>query len=275
MVHWLRLIILGAVQGITEFVPVSSSGHLVLFQELLGLEYEGITLEIAVHVGTLFAVGAVYWRDCLKIAASALRNGWRIARRQVRFSDAMRDPRFYLAVSIFLATLATVLAIFPLSDSVRHIFHELPLVVAAWLLTSILLWRTRDLRPTGLLPGLGVAVIIGLFQALAVIPGISRSGATIAAGLFFGLSRREAARFSFLLSVPAIAGAALLDVPGALGEMADPGFLQDAILATIVAAISGYFALRFVIGKVVQGELHKFVYYLVPLALAVSVWQVL
>lgn len=270
--HWIRLIILGAVQGVTEFIPVSSSGHLVFFQRILGLQYEGITMEIAVHVGTLVAVLAVYWRDILKITAALLRTGWMVLKGRTRLWDAIREPRFYLGCSIIVASMITAGLALLFSSTIRELFGDLRVVALAWLFTGILLWSTRRLRPSGKLPSVGATIVVGLFQALATIPGISRSGSTIAAGLFSGLSREEAARYSFLLSVPAIGGAALLDIPEALPRMADTGFWQDVTVATLVAAVSGYFALRFLIRQVRRGRLYRFAWYVWPMGIFVLLW---
>lgn len=270
--HWIRLVVLGAVQGLTEFIPVSSSGHLVLFQQLLGLEYEGITLEIAVHLGTLIAVLAVYWRDALKITATMLRAGWAILRGKMRPRDAIREPRFYLGVSLLLAMAITAGIALPLSAVIRGAFGNLGLVAAAWLVTGALLYGTRGYRPRKRLPSVGATILIGFFQALATVPGISRSGSTIAAGLYSGLAREEAARYSFLLSILAIVGASILDIPEALPRVAEAGFLADIVIAAVAAAISGYFALHFVIRKVVRGQMHRFALYVWSLAAVVLVW---
>ncbi len=270
--HWIRLIILGAVQGITEFIPVSSSGHLVFFQRILGLQYEGITMEIAVHLGTLVAVLVIYWRDILKITAALLRTGWMLLRGRSRLRDAIRDPRFYLGCSIIAASVITAGLALPFGAAIRGFFGDLRIVGLAWLFTGVLLWSTRRLKPSGKLPSVGATIIVGLFQALATIPGISRSGSTITAGLFTGLSRQEAARYSFLLSVPAIGGAALLDIPEALPRMAEAGFWQDVAAATVVAAVAGYFALRYLIRQVRRGHLYRFSWYVWAMGLFVLVW---
>ncbi len=270
--RWIRLVILGAVQGLTEFIPVSSSGHLVLFQRLLGLEYEGITLEVAVHMGTLVAVLAVYGRDILKIGGTLLRSSWGILRGKMRFKDAIREPRFYLGASLLVGTAITAAIALPLSDVIQGMFGNLRLVAVAWLVTGGLLYGTRGYKPLGRLPTVGSTILIGIFQALATVPGISRSGATIAAGLYSGLSREEAARYSFLLSVFAIVGASILDLPEALPRVTEIGFLADILVATAAAGISGYFALRFIIQKVMRGEMHRFALYVWSLATVVLVW---
>ncbi|MFO8059762.1 MAG: undecaprenyl-diphosphate phosphatase [Bacillota bacterium] len=270
--HWIRLVALGVVQGLTEFIPVSSSGHLVLLQQILGLEYEGITLEIAVHLGTLAAVLAVYWRDALKIGATVARAGWGITRGKMRFRDAIAEPSFYLGMSLLAASALTAMIALPLSSQIRGAFGSIRLVAAAWLVTGVILYWTRGRRPRGRLPSVGGTLLIGIFQALAVVPGISRSGSTIAAGLYSGLSREEAARYSFLLSVIAILGAGAVDIPAVFSQATEAGFWTDLFVATCAAGISGFFALRFVIRKVLQGQMHRFALYVWALAAAVLVW---
>jgi len=273
--HWFRFVLLGAVQGITEFVPVSSSGHLVLLQRLLGIQYPGISLEIAVHCGTLVAVLAIYGRDCGKIAASVMRTVPAVLRGEVSPSQSLREPELSMALHIGIASLATVFVVGPVLDPLRGAFESLPVVCLAWVFTAVLLLLTRRLHPAGRAVRLEAALLVGLMQGLAAVPGISRSGVTIAAGLFCGLSRREAARFSFLLSIPVVLGAVLLDLPAALAVPAGPGFWDDALLAAGIAAVSGFFALRLVVDRVLRGRLHQFAYYLLPLALVVSGVQLL
>jgi len=258
----LYILVLGIVQGLTEFLPVSSSGHLVFLQYLFGLQYPGITLEIALHVGTLAAVVAIYWRDLLKIAATVARATWSSLWGRTALRNWFREPRFYLGFSIVLGSAATALVILLLQDTMLLAYDRIAVVGGAWLLTGLALWSTRGLRPRGRFPSLGATILIGLMQATAVIPGISRSGATIATGIHCGLSRREAARFSFLLSVPAIIGATLTDIRRASWLISEPQALLSVTLGTAVAAVTGYLALRLLLRLISRGRLHSFSPYL-------------
>jgi undecaprenyl-diphosphatase len=209
---------LAALQGLTEFLPVSSSGHLVLARSLLGAGTGGITFEVVVHVGTLIAVLAVYARDLAALVGGLL-----------------------------------------LADRIEAAFDN-PLLASVMLLaTGAILYSTRSIpsRTTEIGLGPGRALLIGASQAVAILPGISRSGSTIAAGLHCGLGRRQAARFSFLLAIPAIAGAALLEVPKADFAVEWPPLLTGLA----VSAIVGYAALRLLLRFLDSGRIHLFAWY--------------
>ncbi len=258
----LYVLLLGVVQGLAEFLPISSSGHLVFLQHVFGLQYPGITLEIALHVGTLAAVIAVYWRDLLKIIATLLRVVWASLRRETSVRKWFYEPRFYLGFSILLGSVITALVVLLTEDLVLAAYENIAVVGAAWLVTSLALWSTRGSNPSARFPSLGATILIGLMQAAAVLPGISRSGATITAGIHCGLSRREAARFSFLLSVPAIIGATLVDFRRAHWLLYDPGTMLTVAVGTAAAAVTGYAALRILLRVVARGRLHRFSGYL-------------
>ncbi len=255
------LVLLGIVQGVTEFIPVSSSGHLVLFQHIAGLEYPGITLEVAVHGGTLVAVLAYYGRDALGVLVGFLAGLRDLLWKKRPSRDVFMARDFHLGLTLFCATLVTSVLAYLLRDVVVGTFTRLPVIAAAWIFTGALLWSARGRNPEGTLMPVGFALLMGLAQALAILPGVSRSGITIVAALFLGLSRREAARFSFLLSIPVIGGALLMDFPQARALL-EAGAGPGMIAGVIAAAASGYVALRLVIGKVVKGELHHFSPYL-------------
>jgi len=232
---------LAAVQGLTEFLPVSSSGHLVILQGLMDVPRQGIAFEVVVHLGTLLAVLVVYGRDLLRILVGALRRD----RKSLRMIGL-------LAIGSVPAGAAGVL----LGDSVRELFDSPLLASFMLLVTGTVLFTTRWARRDGG-PGPLSAIVIGLSQALALLPGISRSGSTISTGLFFGLDREEAARFSFLLSVPAIAGAGLLELPG----MSASDMETHLLVGFVVSALTGYSALRLLLRFVRHGKLHAFCWY--------------
>lgn len=245
-------ILLGCLQGLTEFLPVSSSGHLALAQLLMpGFQQPGLVFEVALHLGTTVAVLALEWR---------------------RIWDAFRGRYLVrLAGQLVVATLATAALALPLRRTAEGAFEQ-PLVVAAGLaLTGVLLLLGTRLGCGSWGPDDGpwrAALLVGLAQGVAVMPGISRSGATIVAGLHGGLERRWAADFSFLLSVPAIVGAALVEgwshrdalasAPSSLWWVAGGG--------AVAAAVVGGVALLAVRRLVHSGRLHLFAYYVLPLA---------
>ena len=208
------VIVLALVQGLTEFLPVSSSGHLVLSKEFLGVDDPGVALEIVLHLGTLLAVVIYYANDWIELVRGTL-----------RFLGGRRDhgarEAFNMTRNLVLATLPAALAGVLIGDRVEAAFQSPLFVCGALVFTGLLLLMTRLAGRGGgpVTPWRSLAV--GVFQMLALFPGVSRSGSTIAGGMFSGIRSEEAARFSFLLSVPIILGAAAFKAP----ELAE-GFAQ-------------------------------------------------
>lgn len=251
---------MGLLQGATEFIPVSSSGHLVLIPWLLGWPIPPVTFDALVHLGTLFALLAYFWGDLKAIAGAWLRS---ITLRR-------GSTRAYLGWLIVVGTVPAAVAGVALEDFFEGLFASPRAVSMALLGTALLLILAElSLRARKKLSQMTwyEAVIVGVFQALAIVPGISRSGATIAAGIFVGLNRSESARFSFLLSVPIIFGAGLkkvLDmvITGALG--ASPAVLIAGFLA---ALISGYASIAFLLAYVRRRRLYAFAVYCLALGI--------
>jgi undecaprenyl-diphosphatase len=250
-------VILGVIQGVTEFLPISSSGHLVLFQHLLGFREPELLLDAALHSGTLLAVCIHFRRDLRAMAVDA---GWLL--RQP-FSRTPRPPssRLPLMGWILVGSLPTALIGLMFKDTFEKAFGSVPLVGAMLLVTGTLLLLTRITAHSSTSKqtiGLLIALAIGTVQGIAIIPGISRSGATIACGLFLGLERELAGRFSFLLSIPAITGALALQlVKGDAGQIA-PWIL---IIGVVSSGLVGLLALRVLMGMVRQGRLSFFAPY--------------
>lgn len=261
MALW-QALVLGVVQGFTEFLPVSSSGHLVLAERLLGLSLPGLTFEIAVHVGTLVAVVWVYAADIRRMLAALWRRDFR--------NDA--DAR--LALYVILGSLPTAAMGLLFKPYIEGLFDSLLAVGYFLILTGVLLW-VSDMRANragnrGLSRGLSIpgALFIGVMQGTALAPGLSRSGATIAAGLLAGLPRVEAARFSFLLSLPAVGGAAILDLMdvGVAGAGISPALLFAGAAAS---AVTGFVAIKVLLQLLEARRLHLFAYYVWVLGLLV------
>ncbi len=225
----------GAVQGLTEFLPISSSGHLVLIPALLGREGPDLTTVAMLHLGTLAAV-LVYYRSDLA--------------RMARFDRAGRR----MITIILIGTIPAVILGLAFESKLDELIERptavaVMLIVTGIILLSTTLLRQGDRTAAELTPK--DSVIIGFAQSLALIPGISRSGMTISAGLARGMERVEAARFAFLLGIPVIAGAGLLSVAKAVSE--GDGITASTIVGMVVAAIVGYWAIAFlirVLGKV-------------------------
>jgi undecaprenyl-diphosphatase len=255
---WLQSLLLGIIQGLTEFLPVSSSGHLVLFQQWLGESFsfqnEAVAFDLALHIGTLLPVIYFYRAEVGRITESV-----------VRFR---RDESFDMALFVVLATIPTGLMGILLEDVFQSLFHSVRAVCIALLVTGSLLLSTRFFESGPDQPKRQltwwVALVIGIAQGFAITPGISRSGTTIAVALLLGMDRAVAARFSFLLSIPAILGAAVLI--GKDGIPIDAGSAGPLVLGFLASMIVGYLALWMLVALVKRGGLYRFTYYVWPVA---------
>lgn len=239
--------LLGLIQGLTEFLPVSSSGHLVIFQELLKINQPGVTLEVLLHFGTLLSVIWVFGRDFLALLS---------------FRRNSEERNFLLMLIAGVAVTGVIGLLF--SDYLTELFKSTLLVGFMLLLTGAVL-KLITILPVGTKDKNNItfkdALSIGLLQAVAIIPGISRSGSTIAAALWRGLDRQTAVRYSFMLSAPIILGATLLEVR----EMLSFGFEQELIVnyiaGSVVAFLSGVLAIRVFIKLLAGNKFHYFSYY--------------
>ncbi|ADK86053.1 Bacitracin resistance protein BacA [Desulfarculus baarsii DSM 2075] len=259
--NFYQAIFLGAVQGLTEFLPVSSSGHLVLGQHLLGLREPQLMFDVAVHVGTLAAVLIVFRDDLLAM----IRGLW-------AGDDRGREGR-RLIMLVAVGSVPTALMGFLLKDFFESLFASVAAVGAALLFTGCLLMLTRLASGRGLglsEVGPGRALLIGLAQGVAITPGVSRSGSTIAVGLLLGLERQLAARLSFLLFIPAISGALLLQLLDAEASAAPETSILLA--GALTAGLVGYVCLRLLLRVVNQGKISYFAYYCWALGLAALAW---
>ena len=202
-----QILILAAIQGITEFLPISSSGHLILVPKLVGLADQGLLLDVAVHVGTLLAVILYFWRDVIGMAAAVFRTYRQIANQR------RLDAEFYLFCKLVLATLPTIVVGFWVNKYIGVNLRTLEIIGWATLCFGILLFVSDKINMTVSKMehiSFGGAFFIGLMQAISLVPGTSRSGITMTAARFLGVERQDAARFSLLLSIPTIIGAGLL-----------------------------------------------------------------
>lgn len=271
-----KAVLLGLLQGLTEFLPVSSSGHLVLAQNLLGLAEPEILFDVVLHLGTLIAVLIVFRREIKGLIEEFF---WAVA--HLRSGPAIRDAwrervRFRLIGLIVIGSVPTGLMGLLFKDFFEAMFASVIGVGVALLITGFFLFLTRFSQP----PARSVkafrvsdALLIGLAQGLAITPGISRSGATISTGLFLGLERELAARYSFLMFIPAILGALVLELrhaqPGAFGWL-------EMGVGFLTALLAGLLALMVLLKMVRGGRLHYFAYYCGPVGLvtlAASFWR--
>jgi undecaprenyl-diphosphatase len=260
---WLKAVLLGALQGLTEFLPVSSSGHLVLGRRLLGVASpEGasaVLWEVTLHAGTLLAVLIVFRRDIVALVRGFFR-GLGLCRRGVPFA-VREDPDFALGLWILLGSVPAGAVGLCFRDFFEGLTRYPFGVAAALAVTGVVLYLTRFARPTRPDGRVGWrdAIWIGAAQAVAIAPGISRSGSTISAGLFRGVDRGEAARFSFLLSVPAVGGAVLLECRHL--ERLPVETAAPILLGGVVAAAVGVPALVLLARLVRGGRLYAFAWY--------------
>ena len=259
----LNALILGIIQGVAEFLPISSSGHLSIAQNLLGLGVEGtddVFFDVLLHLGTLAAVFVAYWSDIKEMVLEFFRTIG-----DIRRGGLPKDtpPARRLILLIIIGTLPLFLVL-PIQDTVEGLYSNTYFVGAALLVTGGLLFacdRIRKGRKNEKSTTVGDVLIIGVGQAIATCPGISRSGMTISTGCFCGLERRFAVRFAFLLSIPAVLGANTLHITDAVSTGIDVTLLPAYLLGVAAAAISGYLSIRLVRMVADKGKFGAFSYY--------------
>ncbi|MGA7303577.1 MAG: undecaprenyl-diphosphate phosphatase [Rhodothermales bacterium] len=258
--NWWQAVILGLVQGLTEFLPVSSSGHLVLGEHLLGLDASGtkdITFEVFTHFGTALSIITVYRKEVGTLIQSAIRMIFRPA--EFRNAYATQAP-VRTVVFILITLVPTGIAYVLFKDFLEAAFDQPRLVSGMLLVTGVLLFLTIFKgRTSGEMTPLK-AFIVGIAQSFAMIPGISRSGSTICTAIYQDVAQEEAANFSFLMVVPVILGAAVLKFGDAFGGAATTAALP-LLIGTIVSYLSGILAIKIVIAFVRKGNLSWFAYY--------------
>ncbi|MGE5576155.1 MAG: undecaprenyl-diphosphatase UppP [Syntrophothermus sp.] len=274
-------LILGLVQGLTEFLPVSSSGHLVIMQHYLGVREIGLSFDVLVHQATLLAVVVYFWHDVKKLVAAFFSIIWGVlGSRAARRGRLDAESRMYrrLVWLVLLGSIPAALAGFFLEDFFTGLFESVLLVGLMLMVTGLLLWgaewlqsqkqRRRELNAMTALD----ALIVGIGQAIAITPGISRSGTTIAAALGRGLERSAAARYSFLLSLPAIFGAGLLQAKDILKIGIDYNW-QVLVVGGLAAFVAGILAIRALMAILERSRLTIFSYYCWTLGLVVVLTQ--
>jgi len=273
-----EVIILAVLQGITEFLPVSSSGHLVVVQHLLGLNNVPVLFDLVLHVGTVLATIIVYYRVLYGVVSDLLVYPFR-SRKERRIIARRKNLRLLLCIIISTGVTGLIGALF--KEEISGLFYKPEYIPFFFAFTGVLLISTRvapvrDRSVTEV--GIPTALGVGAVQSVAMIPGVSRSGATISAGLFMGLSRESAGTYSFLVSIPSIIGAWIgewaLDagaVAESSGESLASASLQTWTYVTgfLLAVISGWLSLRLLLRFLKRGRLHIFSYYCFAVAAAV------
>ncbi|MFC1811325.1 undecaprenyl-diphosphate phosphatase [Thermodesulfobacteriota bacterium] len=270
----IQAITLGIIQGLTEFLPVSSSGHLVLLQNLFGFKEPELLLDISLHVGTLIAVCIVFFKEIRAILGALVRLPGliRIAGGLRPVFNDNEDVR--IAVLILVGSIPTAILGFLFHKISNQIFGTVWIVGVMLMVTGTLLWLTRQLRSEGrplLQVSMKDALIVGVIQGLAVLPGISRSGSTISVALLLGVDREVSGRYSFLLSIPAILGAMLLGFDSSITHNSVSGGI--ILLGTFFAGIVGYAALKILLHIIKQGQLYWFAPYCWLLGVGALIWN--
>jgi undecaprenyl-diphosphatase len=253
-----QTIFLGIIQGLTEFLPVSSSGHLVIFQHLIGLKNPELLLDISLHVGTLLAVLIFFWADIKMMIYESIGLVGNLFQKQNPSSKTQQFPHAALIAWIITGTVPTALIGILFSSFVQKMFGS-PFFVGFMLIVTGAILGASRLIPDHFTKkshvGLMVSIAVGIAQGVAIIPGISRSGATIVCGLFCGLNRELAGRFSFLLSIPAIIGATIVKFD--MIKITEIGFIPF-FAGIFVSFLVGLIALKITMNMVRKGNLYYF-----------------
>lgn len=256
-------ILLGLIQGIAEFLPISSSGHLAIAEHLLGLKDAGAVPEfydVLLHLGTLLAVFVAYWPEIRDIILEFFRGIRDIAHHS---TPTPVPPARRMILLIIVATLP-LFVVLPIKDKVESLSGSMVFIGLALLVTGVLLFasdRVRRGRKNEASATMLDALLVGVGQAIATMPGISRSGMTITAGCFVGYERRFAVRFSFLMSIPAILGANILSLKDAVDAGIDWSQLPVYLVGVITAAVVGYLCIRLLKVIADKGKFGFFAYY--------------
>jgi undecaprenyl-diphosphatase len=267
----LQAVWLGVLQGVAEFLPISSSGHLVLGKAILGVHTAGVAYEVFVHFGTFLAILTIFWGDVWNIL-KAVGHGLRHPSPGNWHGSYREDPFFRLAILICLGTIPVVVVGVLFEQEIETAFASPLFVSLALIATGTFLLGTRWTRPHDTRFGMVRAFVIGVAQSFAILPGISRSGSTIAAAMYMGVERSEAARFSFLLVLPAILGATILEGVKLLQTgVPSPGAIT-LLVGTLAAYCSGAIALKWLLGVIRRGRLDRFAYYCYAIGIVGLIW---
>ncbi|WP_347550762.1 undecaprenyl-diphosphate phosphatase [Pseudalkalibacillus hwajinpoensis] len=251
----IKYALLGLLQGFTEPIPISSSGHLVIAQELFGLEIKGLSFEILMNFASLIAVLIIYRSDLVRLTSNGL--SYVVSRDQRSKSD------FMFIVYLLIGTIPAAVLGLLFEDFIGEQLKGIKIVGATLIITGIALWLIRNLRGSKGDSELNFrdAIIVGLAQAVALIPGISRSGATIVAAMGIGMKQETALRFSFLLFIPVSVGTMLLGFDDLLSDPRFNDLLIPYIVAFLLSLIASYFSLKWFMNIMARGNLIYFAIY--------------
>ncbi|WP_140321986.1 undecaprenyl-diphosphate phosphatase [Oceanobacillus rekensis] len=261
----IQYFILGLVQGVTEPIPISSSGHIMIFRELFGIDSPGLSFEIFVNFASFLAVLIIYRHDIIRL----IKNGWLYITKRDKTAES--DFRFIIYLIIATIPVGVIGVLF--GDAIGELINAnaMNVVGVTLLITAAAIWLIRNLRGKKNDGDLTVkdSIIVGLAQAIAVTPGISRSGASIVASMLVGMRQETALRFSFLLYIPVSLGTSILEIPEIIQDPTFSTLWIPYLVAFIAAFIATYFALKWFMNIMAKGNLGYFSYYCVIVGLLV------
>ncbi|HOW59851.1 MAG TPA: undecaprenyl-diphosphatase UppP [Candidatus Omnitrophota bacterium] len=264
----LQATVLGFVQGVTEFLPVSSSGHLVLFQTLFKMKEPMIAFDVALHAATLLVVVVYFWKDVAEVVSDFWNSMTGLISRKSVETSGIQAPHKGLWICILITMIPTGIMAVLFKDFFEKAFSNLFFVVCAWLVMGILLILSRRFQKGQKdlsVIHYGDAFWIGLVQGVALMPGISRSGSTILVGLLLGLRKETAAKFSFLMSIPAVLAACVLELRHGAGFFLE--YPAASFAGFAAAVISGYFVIRWLMSLIQKGRFYLFGFYCIAVGL--------
>ncbi|TXC90770.1 undecaprenyl-diphosphate phosphatase [Metabacillus litoralis] len=262
----LKYLLLGLFQGFTEPIPISSSGHLVFAQHFLGLKIEGLSFELLVNAASLIAVLIIYREDLIRLIVNGM--------KYITTKDESAKSDFRFIVYLIVATIPAGVIGLLFNDAISEHLKYIQVTAITLIITGIALWTIRNLRGRKNDGDLSMkdAIIVGLAQAVALIPGISRSGATIVAAMALGMKQETALKFSFLMFIPVSFGGMILSVTDLIDDPNLDTFLIPYIVAFIAALITSYFSLKWFMNIMAKGNLKYFSYYCFIVGIAVLVF---
>ncbi len=260
---YLVAIILGVIEGATEFIPVSSTGHLIVAREFLGAgNVGGLAFDAVLQLSATLSLVVYFWKDILRLLATL---GTLLSRGNLESKDKT------LFLSILIGTIPAIVFGLLLEEKMDTVFRNVQLISLTLVLGSVLFWLGERFGKQNKILSVGRGVLIGLFQCLALVPGVSRSGATISGGLLSGLTKDEAVRFSFLLSIPILLGSGLKKLLEIRGDLLDVSFAGPLLTGSVCAFIVGLFSINFLIKYLKNHSLNIFIWYRVILAILILI----
>ena len=267
-------IVLGFIEGATEFLPISSSGHLIIARQLLGVnDFGGLSFDAVIQLATTLAILVYFWRDIVRLIITFLIMVFQhtffgaYVKRWHDETNFKKDETLLWAMVV--GTIPAVVFGLMFETYMDTVFRNVDLVAITLILGSGLFWVAQKLATKDKVLTLGKGIAIGFFQCLALVPGVSRSGATISGGLLTGLSQEEAVRFSFLLSIPILLGAGLKKLFEVRRDLVSSGLGTMLLLSSVVAFVTGLLAINFLIRYLKNHDLNVFIYYRIALAIAI------